>query len=263
MQSSPPSVQILDPVVANQIAAGEVVTRPASVVKELVENAIDAGATRIDVTIAAGGTERIVVADDGHGMAPSDLRLAIERHATSKIRLADDLLGIGTLGFRGEALPSIASVSRFAIRTRIAGESTGTELCVEGGEVLGTSPIGCAPGTTVEVADLFYNVPARRKFLRALSTESAHVTAAVRNAALANPRIRVTLTRDGRRAKQWLRVDDWAERVRQVLGLDRAARCEGERGPVAIAALVGLPDAARAGASALHLFVNDRPVQDR
>src|SRR4051794_24532931 len=151
---------------ANQIAAGEVVERPASVIKELVENSIDAGARRITVAVELGGKKLIRVEDDGEGMAPEDARLAIERHATSKITRADDLERIATLGFRGEALPSIASVSHFTLKTRARGAQSGTEVRVNGGAVTSVAEVGMPEGTSVDVADVFYNLPARRKFLK-------------------------------------------------------------------------------------------------
>jgi len=172
---------------ANQIAAGEVVERPASVAKELVENAVDAGATRIRIDVEGGGVGLIRVSDDGTGMTPRDAVLAMERHATSKIATLDDLARIASYGFRGEALPSIASVSRFTLRTRRRADEAGTEVHVEGGAPPGVKPCGAAPGTTAEVRDLFFNVPARRKFLRSLATESAHVTEVAEAAALASP----------------------------------------------------------------------------
>src|SRR6516165_9978966 len=159
---------------ANQIAAGEVVERPASVVKELVENALDAAATRVKVEIDQGGTTRIRVTDDGEGMDEGDARLALERHATSKIAAIEDLVRIATFGFRGEALPSIASVARVKLVTRArSADGDGTEVVVEGGGELRVKPAGCAHGTSVEIADLFFNVPARRKFLKAVGTEAA------------------------------------------------------------------------------------------
>src|SRR5881227_2613517 len=151
---------------ANQIAAGEVVERPASVVKELVENALDAGARRLTIHIELGGKKQVRVEDDGEGMSPEDARLAIERHATSKIRRADDLAAIATMGFRGEALPSIASVSHFTLRTKARGEQSGTEIKVNGGTVASVTEVGAPEGTRVEVNDVFYNLPARRKFLK-------------------------------------------------------------------------------------------------
>src|SRR6201982_651702 len=174
---------------ANQIAAGEVVERPASVVKELVENAIDAGARRIAVRIELGGKKQVRVEDDGEGMEPEDARLAVERHATSKIRRADDLAAILTLGFRGEALPSIASVSHFVLRTRARPSATGTEIRINGGTVASEMEAASAEGTSIEVNDLFYNLPARRKFLKSDGAESAQVSRVTTQLALAYPEI--------------------------------------------------------------------------
>ena len=183
---------------ANQIAAGEVVERPASVVKELVENAIDAGARGLAIHIELGGKKQVRVEDDGEGMEPDDARLAIERHATSKIRRSDDLAAIRTLGFRGEALPSIASVSHFLLRTRVRGQQSGTEIRVNGGAVAAAVEVGAREGTVVEVNDLFYNLPARRKFLKADSAESAQVSRIVTQLALAYPEVGFTLASGGR-----------------------------------------------------------------
>src|SRR6266496_1887514 len=183
---------------ANQIAAGEVVERPASVVKELVENAIDAGARRLTIHVELGGKKQVRVEDDGEGMEPEDARLAIERHATSKIRSADDLAAIRTLGFRGEALPSIASVSHFVLRTRTRDEHSGTEIRVNGGAVASAVEIGAAEGTVVEVNDLFYNLPARRKFLKSDGAESAQVSRIVTQLSLAYPDVGFTLKSGGR-----------------------------------------------------------------
>src|SRR5499425_2948920 len=166
-------IRILPEAVANRIAAGEVVERPASVVKELLENALDAGAKTIRVEVEAGGKRMIRVIDDGHGMSHDDALLAFERHATSKLRTADDLLSIATLGFRGEALPSIAAVSRLLLETRAEDEGTRVEFA--GGKLVGVKPAGLPTGTTVSVADLFYSVPARRKFLKSDATELGHI----------------------------------------------------------------------------------------
>jgi DNA mismatch repair protein MutL len=249
--------------VANQIAAGEVVARPASVVKELLENALDAGAKRIGVHIEGGGAERIVVVDDGHGMNEQDARQSLLRHATSKIRDVADLTSIETFGFRGEALPSIASVSKLRMRTRELDADEGIELWVDGGAAPVVRPCGTAPGTSIEVAELFFNVPARRKFLRATSTEAAHVTDAVRQVALARPDVRIELTRDGRANKEWLSAPTRAERVAAVLGLPDLTACLGEHGPMRIEGYLSSPDKARSGAGGLHLFVCGRPVRDR
>src|SRR5512132_4298848 len=184
---------------ANQIAAGEVVERPASVVKELVENAIDAGARRIAVHVELGGKKQVRVEDDGEGMDAEDARLAIERHATSKIQRADDLAAIRTMGFRGEALPSIASVSHFVLRTRARGQDSGTEVRVNGGVIASVAEVAAAEGSVVEVDDLFYNLPARRKFLKSDGAESAQVSRVVTQLALAYPEVGFTLTSAARK----------------------------------------------------------------
>lgn len=209
-------IAILPPALANQIAAGEVVERPASVVKELVENALDAGARRVVVAIEQGGRGLIRVEDDGEGMSPEDARLAVHRHATSKIRVAEDLDGIRTLGFRGEALPSIASVSHFTLRTRARGALTGFELRIDGGQLAASHDVGAPEGTTIEVRDLFYNLPARRKFLKAESAEAAQVSKLMTQLALGSPSVGFTLTSGGRRLLDCPPASDMAERFYQV-----------------------------------------------
>src|SRR5207247_5560428 len=193
-------IRLLPEQVANQIAAGEVVERPASVVKELVENALDAQAARITVEIQAGGRSLIRIIDDGLGMSRDDALLSLERHATSKIQRAEDLSAIATMGFRGEALPSIASVSRFTLTTRERGSSSpeGTLIAVNGGKIVQVKAAGSAPGTIVEVRQLFFNLPARRKFLRTEETESAHVQHYLTLAALAFPEVAFAFQREGR-----------------------------------------------------------------
>src|SRR5437763_6605023 len=208
----------LPPDLANQIAAGEVVERPASVVKELVENAIDAGARRIAIRVELGGKKQVRVEDDGEGMDPDDARLALERHATSKIRRAEDLAAILTLGFRGEALPSIASVSHFVLRTRARGLPSGTEIRVNGGAVASVVEAGAAEGTVVEVNDLFYNLPARRKFLKADGAESAQVSRVVTQLALANPEIGFTLTSAARTVLETPPAASIRDRLYQICG---------------------------------------------
>src|SRR3954454_7276702 len=208
----------LPPDLANQIAAGEVVERPASVVKELVENAIDAGARRVTVHVELGGKKQVRVEDDGEGMGPDDARLAIERHATSKIRHAGDLAAILTLGFRGEALPSIASVSHFVLRTRARREESGTEIRVNGGAVASFVEVGAPEGTVVEVNDLFYNLPARRKFLKSDAAESAQVSRIVTQLALAHPEIGFTLTSAGRTVLQCTPAASLRDRLYQLYG---------------------------------------------
>ena len=261
MQALP--VAVLPPELASQIAAGEVVERPSSAVKELIENALDADASRIDVEIEGGGITRLAVSDDGFGMNEADARLAVERHATSKLRSFADLTHVATFGFRGEALPTIASVSRFALRTRARGSDVGTLVQIEGGKLALAEPVGMPTGTQVEVRDLFYNVPARRKFLRSTGTESGHVTEVVEAAALSRPDITFTLTRDGRKVRELLRVAERAERVRQVCDVDELAACHGERGPLRVDAFLSRPEQARAGAGGLSILVNGRPVRDR
>src|SRR5512136_2283442 len=198
-------IRLLPDHVANQIAAGEVIERPASVVKELVENSLDAGAARITVEIQAGGRSLIRVTDDGLGMSRDDALLCLERHATSKIQRAEDLAAIATMGFRGEALPSIASVSRFTLTTRERESDSpeGTQIVISGGKILEVKAAGSAPGTTIEVRQLFFNLPARRKFMRTEETESAHVQYYLTLAALAFPHVAFTLVRDGRVVWQW------------------------------------------------------------
>src|SRR5512132_1073326 len=211
-------IRQLPPDLANQIAAGEVVERPASVIKELVENSIDAGAKRIAIAVELGGKKLIRVDDDGEGMTPEDARLAIERHATSKIRRADDLERITTLGFRGEALPSIASVSHFVLKTRARGTESGTEVRVNGGAVAAVTEIGMPEGTSIDVADLFYNLPARRKFLKSDAAESAQVSRVATQLALGYPEIGFTLTSSGRKVLQCPPVGGLRDRLYQLYG---------------------------------------------
>ena len=213
-----PKINKLPPDLANQIAAGEVVERPASVVKELVENAIDAGARRLAIHVELGGKKQVRVEDDGEGMTPEDARLAIERHATSKLRRAEDLAAIMTLGFRGEALPSIASVSHFVLRTRARGQDSGTEIRVNGGAVASVTEVGAPEGTLVEVADLFYNLPARRKFLKSDSAESAQVSRVVTQLALAYPEVGFVLTSAGRKVLECPPAMSQRDRLYQVYG---------------------------------------------
>jgi DNA mismatch repair protein MutL len=258
-----PRIHRLPEDLANQIAAGEVVERPASVVKELIENALDSGATRVKVELEQGGLARVRVSDDGEGMAPDDVVLALERHATSKIERKEDLFSLGTFGFRGEALPSIASVARLRLLSRARGASEGTEAVVVGGGPPEARPAGAAEGTSVEVSDLFFNVPARRKFLKSTGTEAAHVSETLLLAALARHEVSFFLTRDGRAVREWLRVATRRDRVAQAIEGEPLEPCLGERGPMKIEAYLGPPQRARAGTVGLHLLVNSRPVRDR
>ncbi len=256
-------VQKLSDELANQIAAGEVVERPASVVKELVENALDASATRVTVDVEQGGSLLVRVTDDGDGMTADDAVLALERHATSKIRTLEDLFRLGTFGFRGEALPSIASVSRVVLRTRARGAAEGCEVEISGGKPAVVRPAGCATGTSIEVRELFFNVPARRKFLKATATESAHVGDVLLGAALARPDVTFTLSRDGRVVREYLRVASRAERARAAIAGETLVHVAAERGPLRIEAMLAAPERARSGATGLALLVNGRPVRDR
>jgi DNA mismatch repair protein MutL len=216
--TGPRKVAVLPPELANQIAAGEVVERPASVVKELVENSLDAGARRIEVTINEGGRELIRVEDDGCGMHRDDVLRAVERHATSKISRIDDLHQIGTLGFRGEAVPSIGSVSRLEIRTKPHGEVEGTRVLVEGGQMQEVDATGMAAGTLITVKDLFFNTPARLKFLKTSSTESRHITEMLVRMGLSRPDVRFLLKKDGKVRLDLPEVDDLKDRVLEIMG---------------------------------------------
>jgi DNA mismatch repair protein MutL len=256
--------------VANQIAAGEVVERPASVVKELLENAIDAGATRIEIDVIGGGVELIRITDDGTGMSRDDAALALERHATSKIREAADLSSISTLGFRGEALPSIASVSRFSMVTRTRENDEGTRLLVEGGKTIDVSAAGAAAGTQIEVRDLFYNVPARRKFLKTTATEMSHISEAVSRLALARPNVAFKLTSEGRIVVDVppAQPNDPRGRIGRILGraiADRLYPIAREEKPrsVSVSGFVSAPELSERTARGLWVFVNRRYVRDR
>lgn len=256
-------VQKLSDELANQIAAGEVVERPASVVKELIENALDAGATKVTVEIEHGGTLLVRVTDDGEGMTAEDALLATERHATSKIRELADLFRLGTFGFRGEALPSIASVSRLVLRTRTRDATEGTEIEIMGGRAPVVRPAGGAIGTTIEVRELFFNVPARRKFLKATATESAHVGDVILGAALARHDVTFKLARDGRVVREYLRSTTRSERAKVTTPGETLSHAMAEHGPLRIEAMLAPPERARTGATGLSLLVNNRPVRDR
>ncbi len=249
---------------ANQIAAGEVVERPASVVKELVENAIDAGAGRVAIAIEQGGKRLLRVEDDGEGMSPEDAELAIARHATSKIARAEDLAAILTHGFRGEALPAIASVSHFVLRTRAAGADAGTEIRISAGTTASVREVAAPPGTAVEVADLFYNLPARRKFLKADGAETAQVSRTVAQLALAYPAVGFTLTSNGRTLLQCPPVRTRRERFYQVYG-DRPDLVEvsKEAAGISVVGLVASLTEQGPKRGPQNVFVNRRIVKDR
>lgn len=257
----------LDDATIAQIAAGEVIERPASVVKELVENSLDAGATRIEVRVAGGGTDRIQVADDGKGMTEDGVRRAVEQHTTSKLGSIDDLeRGVGTLGFRGEALHTIGAVSRMTIETRPReGDDSGTEVRVEGGDLTDLAPVGRAPGTTVTVSDLFFNTPARRKYLKRDATEFGHVNRVVSRYALANPDVALSLTHDDHEVFATPGSADLQETVLAVYGREvaenmiRVAPPDGQE--TEISGLVSDPETTRSGAEYVSTFVNGRYVR--
>jgi len=277
-------IRILPEAVANRIAAGEVVERPASVVKELLENALDAGAKTIRVEVEAGGKRMIRVIDDGHGMSHDDALLAFERHATSKLRSADDLLSIPTLGFRGEALPTIAAVSRLLLESRAEEDAEGTRVEFAGGKLVSVKPAGLPAGTTVSVADLFYSVPARRKFLKSETTELGHIASLVTHYALANPGRQFVLTTPTQQIVDCSPVERLAERVYQLFGKQsfdelieipvvsaafRAAITEPEleqseeKARLTVYGFTSRPEVQRPNRNGIYIFVNRRLVRDR
>ena len=254
----------LPPDLANQIAAGEVVERPASVIKELVENSIDAGARRISISVELGGKKLIQVEDDGEGMTPEDARLAVERHATSKIRRAADLERIATLGFRGEALPSIASISHFTLKTRARGNDSGTEVRVNSGAVASVTEVGIPEGTSIHVADLFYNLPARRKFLKSDAAESAQVSRVVTQLALGYPEVGFTLISSGRKVLQCPPVATLRDRLYQLYG-ERGDLIDVRRdgGDVKIVGFIAALAEQGPTRGPQNVYVNRRIVKDR
>lgn len=259
-------VRILPDRVANQIAAGEVIERPAAVVKELVENALDAGATRIEVEFRHGGRSLMRVEDNGAGMSRDDALLALERHATSKIADAADLDRLGTYGFRGEALPSIASVAHFALQTRETGNDLGTEIVVNGGKFVHVHECGRPVGTRIQVSHLFNAVPARRKFLKSDQTESAHIVQCVRLYALACPQVAFTLIEDGRVIFRSPECTTLAERVAEIFGRQTAAELvaiEAAETGMRLSGLIGRPGVGRGTRHEMIVFVNQRPVDSR
>jgi len=261
-----PTVEVMPDTLASQVAAGEVIERPASVIKELVENSIDSGAKKIEVEFQRGGIALMRVRDDGCGMSAKDAATSLERHATSKLRSSDDLATISTLGFRGEALPSIASVARFTMATREEDAVEGTEIRVDGGSLVKPRAIGCAVGTSIEVRDLFYNVPARKKFLRAETTEAAHIEHQLRLHALCTPNVGWVLRKDGRVVFDLPATSDRRVRIEAMTGQESGKslidvpRWEG-RGMVIEGAVLS-PEFARRGRKHQFVFLNGRPVED-
>ena len=260
-------IRVLADNVANQIAAGEVVERPASVAKELVENSIDAGATRITIEIEAGGRRLLKVSDDGEGMVRDDAVLAFERHATSKIRVSADLAAIGTLGFRGEALASIASVAKIELTTSTEGASSATRVTIDGGRMRNVKDAAHPRGTTIIVRDLFFNIPARRKFLRSEATETFHLTNLVTHYALAHPEIAFTFVNNGREVVRASAAKDLRERAYQIFGgefLENLLEVNGGHPEIArVTGFVSAPRDRRTSRDSQYLFVNRRFVRDR
>jgi DNA mismatch repair protein MutL len=261
-----PRIRVLPPALADQIAAGEVVERPASVVKELCENAIDAGATRVDVEVEGGGRRLVKVVDDGGGMTPEEARLAVKRHATSKITSADDLWGLGTFGFRGEALPSIAAVSKLTVRTRMPDVPAGFRLTLEAGVETEAGEVGMPPGTQMEVRELFFNTPARQKFLKSEATETGNISEAILRLALAHPEVHFRLRANGRPTLDLPPHVAMAERVRAALARRGAGvlhEAAGEEGGCQVRAFLASPEEAASTPRSTFLFVGRRFVRDR
>jgi len=261
------TIRILEPTVANQIAAGEVVERPAAVIKELLENSLDAGARRVTVDFSRGGKAQMIVEDDGKGMSGDEALLSLERHATSKIQVASDLDRISTFGFRGEALPSIASVARFTMQTRPASAPSGTELSINGGKLIHRRDHGMASGTRIEVSNLFHPVPARLKFLKSDETEAAHIVRLVRLYAIAHPEVGFLLREDGREIFRSPGNAPLLERVREIWGRQVAEEVTimpaFERPGMRLSGLLGKPGVSRGTRQDLVTVVNGRPVDSR
>ena len=259
-------IHLLPEHVANQIAAGEVIERPASVLKELLENSLDAGATQVDVQIGAGGRSLVAVTDNGCGMSKDDALLCLERHATSKLRDSDDLDRISSYGFRGEAIPSIASVSKFRLRSREPDAIAGTEIIIDGGKLRDVHEIGLAPGTQIEVRSLFFNLPARRKFLRTEATESAHIRHTLLLAGLARPDVGFALTMDEQPPQRWMPGEDLHQRLVSIFGAEWAGLTvpiEASTGELRLRGFIGKPGVSRAARTEELFFINQRPVENR
>src|SRR5438046_2436773 len=261
-----PTIRQLPPSVVNKIAAGEVIERPASAVKELLENSVDAGATRIDVALGQGGTDLIRVSDDGCGIAADELPLAVASHATSKIASADDLFRVGTFGFRGEALASMAEVSHLVVRSRQAEHDGGHEVEIVGGVRRDSVPCGCPAGTTIEVRSLFYNTPVRRKFLRASQTEIGHCSEAFTRIALAQPQIHFTLRHNDKLLFDLPPTANWRERIAAFFGRDLESTLiplDNRDGDVRLLGFAADPQHSRANNRLQYLLLNGRFIRDR
>ncbi len=259
-------IALLSEQVANQIAAGEVIERPASVLKELMENSLDAGATQIDIQVRGGGRNLLVITDNGWGMSKDDALLCLERHATSKLKTSDDLSHIASYGFRGEAIPSIASVSKFRLRTREPDAIAGTELTVNGGKLVDVREAGMAPGTQIEVRSLFFNMPARRKFLRTEPTETAHIKHQMILAGLARPDVGFMTSYDDGPPERWSAGQQLRDRIAAIYGeefMRQMIPLEAEEDGLRLHGFIGQPGVSRGNRQDEHVFVNGRPVTSR
>ena len=261
-----PEIRQLSPSVINKIAAGEVIERPASVVKELMENSVDAGALRVDVTVAQGGTESIRIVDNGCGIRPDQMMMAIASHATSKIEDAEDLFNVETLGFRGEALASIAEVSQMTVRSCADGATEGAELEINGGKAEPVKPCGCPVGTSIEVRNLFFNTPVRRRFMKANQTEMGHITEAFTRLALVHPNVHFKLQHNGRVTQDLPSADNWKDRIAHFYGKDLADALiwvESEEEGIRLSGFVADPVFNRSHTRMQYLFLNGRHIRDR
>ena len=261
-----PEIRQLSPSVINKIAAGEVIERPASVVKELMENSVDAGASRVDVTVAQGGTESIRIVDNGCGIRPDQMMMAIASHATSKIEDAEDLFNVETLGFRGEALASIAEVSQMTVRSCADGATEGAELEINGGKAEPVKPCGCPVGTSIEVRNLFFNTPVRRRFMKANQTEMGHITEAFTRLALVHPNVHFKMQHNGRVTQDLPAADNWKDRIAHFYGKDLADALiwvESEEEGIRLSGFVADPVFNRSHTRMQYLFLNGRHIRDR
>ena len=262
----PKRIRVLSEAVAQSIAAGEVIERPASVVKELIENSIDAGSSEIVVELRMGGLQLIRVYDNGEGIDPEDVPFALQRYATSKIREAEDLYSIHTLGFRGEALPSIASISKMTIKTRVPGNNSGMKVVCEGGEIKTVSEVGCPSGTEIEVQNIFYNVPVKRKFLKSIPSELRSCLNHFLRLSLSHPSITFKFMHDGRMLQEHLKTESPLVRIEDILGrevVEQLQRCEFDDGEIKISGFASLPSITKGNSEGIYLFVNKRYVKDR
>jgi DNA mismatch repair protein MutL len=262
----PKRIQVLSEEVAQSIAAGEVIERPASVVKELIENSIDAGSSEIVVELKLGGLQLIRIYDNGEGINPEDVPIALQRYATSKIKKAEDLYAIHTMGFRGEALPSVASISKMTIKTRVPGNQSGMKLVCEGGEIKSISEVGCPEGTEIEVQNIFYNVPVKRKFLKSIPSELRSCLNHFLRLSLSHPSITFKFIHDGRMLQEHLKTESSLVRIEAILGrevVEQLQRFEFDDGEIKLSGFASLPSIAKGNSEGIYLFVNKRYVKDR